>query len=242
MSSLTTLQTLGAAAAAGTSIWIFASYVWPALKRVGSAIACAWGRLKAVWSTLEQMPGLLTEYLTLKTTVDDLSGIAEQVRLAVVEGPDSLQAQTRQLTEQGNARGEQLAGVARKVDNLGHTLRATQNANPRLATFQADHDGQLLSANRTFLTWTGLPLEDAARWGWANAIHPEDVERVRAAIRGAVADARRLVIRFRLIHINGTSCEVEATAEPCPEGSSPAERWEWFLYRTAASGQQAAAA
>lgn len=235
-------ELLGIVAGSLTSAWVLWSYVWPALLKIGRAVACAWGRTKKVIDTLEKMPGLLTEYLALKTTVDDLSGIAAEVKTAVIDGPDSLQARVGLLHEQGNARGEQLATVARKVDSLAQTMRATQNANPRLATFHADHDGLLFTANRTFLQWTGLPLEDAMRWGWVNAIHPEDVERVRAAVRAAIADARRISqLRFRLVHVNGAVVDVEGSAEPVPEGSSPAERWEWFLYRTGAQTQQAAA-
>lgn len=237
---LTTLQTIGAAAASLTSIWVFVKVIWPGLTKAWRAVACAWGRTKKVIDTLEKMPGLLTEYLALKTTVDDLTGVAAAVKGAVLD--EQGQSRIAQLHDQGNARGEQLARVDRKVDSLAQTIRATQNANPRLATFHADHDGLLFTANRTFLQWTGLPLEDALRWGWINAVHPDDVERVRAAVRSAIADARRISqLRFRLVHVNGSVVDVEGSAEPVPEGSSPAERWEWFLYRTGAQTQQAAA-
>jgi formate hydrogenlyase transcriptional activator len=93
-----------------------------------------------------------------------LSLVANQVALAV---DDALNFDTsRQATEALRASEE---GFRLIVDSI-----------PAFAWY-AGTDGKIEYLNQRIMDFTGLPLEDLAGFGWANVLHPEDVERTKQA-------------------------------------------------------------
>lgn len=188
------------------AIVAFWRWGWPAAR-------CAWGRVRAVWSALEQLPGI----------VHSLSA----------EDPEGVPAKFDRLFSQGETRGAQLAEhgaslarVDKKIDGVANTQRAMMNTNPRVAAFEADANGHYTTVNRTFVLWSGLPPTELLGMKWINAVHREDRHRVREEWRSAIAESRRFECRFRLVNATSQATkEVDASADPIPEDAVPCERW-----------------
>ena len=233
------LQSWRPIAEAVTAIGVAIATIWAGWRYVWPMIVCFFARLRTVWNTLEQMPGLLTEYHLLQGQVHDFAGVANMVSQALDhKNPESVPNRMTYLVEQGNergaqlkAQGDQISNVAAKVDTLSNTLRASQNTNPRLATFEADEKGRCIYVNKTYLRWTGLSLAETLGWAWMNGVHPDHREAVRADWLQAIADARRFQKRYMMVSTDGSTFEVDCSAEPIPEGTTPAERWIGSIYR-----------
>lgn len=140
----------------------------------------------------------------------------------------------------GNTLGEAIGKVDRKVDSLQNTQRAALNTNARVAVFEADELGRCTVVNRTYLRWSGLAPSELLGWGWLNAIHADDREKVRAAWMSCVADCRRFECRYRMIDASGKDFDVDVSADPIPEGAAVAERWYGQVYQVAARASAAA--
>ncbi len=158
-----------------------------------------------------------------------------------LEGLDERLGELRADGEaRGNALGESIARVDRKVDSLQNTQRAALNTNARVAVFEADELGRLTVVNTTYLRWSGLAPSELLGWKWLNALHPEDREKVRAAWLSCVTDCRRFEMRYRMIDAHGKEFEVDVGVDPIPEGASIAERWYGQMYKVADRASAAA--
>lgn len=181
----------------------------------------------------EQLPTMISDHAGFKDEMQRISGMAQRVQSAVLpNGGNSIPDQLRVMSSQSEERGKQIDNIGKKVDSLGNTMRAAQNANSRVATFDTDEEGHCVYVNRTYLRWTGLPLSEVLGWGWLNAIHPEDRQRVRDSWDSAVADSRRFQDTYRIVHVDGAIFTVDGSAEPVPENVIPAERWVGQLTRS----------
>ncbi|WP_055442586.1 PAS domain S-box protein [Lacinutrix himadriensis] len=52
------------------------------------------------------------------------------------------------------------------------------SSNAPVGIFQTDKDGACNYVNQEWIKYSGIPLDEALGFGWSNAIHPEDKERV----------------------------------------------------------------
>lgn len=68
----------------------------------------------------------------------------------------------------------------------------------------ATGDGHLLTANATWLAFTGLTFEQAAGTGWTTPVHPDDKPRRHAAFSRAAAAGEPFEVEFRLRHRDGS--------------------------------------
>jgi PAS domain S-box-containing protein len=75
----------------------------------------------------------------------------------------------------------------------------------------AQPDGSVDFASQSFLDYTGFSGEQSMGWGWAGAIHPEDLDRVVANWRTALAAGSPVEHEVRYRRADGT--------------------YHWFLYR-----------
>lgn len=162
----------------------------------------------------------------------------------VWSGLESLPDKLAELRADGEARGttlgESIGKVDKKVDSLQNTQRAALNTNARVAVFETDEIGRCTVVNRTYLRWSGLAPSELLGWGWLNAIHPDDREKVRKAWLSCVADCRRFECRYRMVDAAGKDFEVDVSADPIPEGAAVAERWYGQVYRVSVAASAAA--
>jgi PAS domain-containing protein len=228
------------------AVWGIVRHVWPCSVRCANVASCALNRAKTVWAGLEDLPKMQEQFSEHKKALETVQSIATRVNEAVsVDGADSIPTKLAVLFAQSNARslelaehGQQLTRVDarlgmmdKKVDTIANTQRASLNTNPRMATFEADNNGFWTQTNRAYLKWTGLQMVDTLRWGWLNAVHISDRDRVRREWASCVGDTRRFECRFRMVNVNsGVQFEVDASADPIPEGIVPCERWFGTIY------------
>ncbi|TFD53943.1 sensor domain-containing diguanylate cyclase [Cryobacterium frigoriphilum] len=94
----------------------------------------------------------------------------------------------RELDHLRDASDEQLAEVNRTLESTvsertrelaesAETLHALIRVAP-VGFVQLDADGGLLAANDTWMSLSGMTVQESLGGGWAKAIHPDDVERV----------------------------------------------------------------
>jgi diguanylate cyclase (GGDEF)-like protein/PAS domain S-box-containing protein len=74
-----------------------------------------------------------------------------------------------------------------------------------VAIFETDAAGSAVFVNDRWLDYAGLTREQSLGFGWAQAIHPEDRERVVSAWKAAVAKGADLDLEFRAQRSDGTT-------------------------------------
>jgi len=80
--------------------------------------------------------------------------------------------------------------------------------------FETDAEGQCRYVNRRWQSYAGMSAEAAMGYGWMEAIHPADRERLAAEWQAAVAAERELAIEFRVLRPDGTTMWATGQAAP----------------------------
>lgn len=81
-------------------------------------------------------------------------------------------------------------------------LRAIAEQSPAMI-WRADPSGRCDYFNRTWLEFRGRPLEEEVGNGWAQGIHPDDVDACRAVYQGAVGRREVFETTYRLLRHDG---------------------------------------
>lgn len=129
------------------------------------------------------------------------------------------------LQAQGETAVTERRALMKEFSLFRATVGAIVASDETIATFEASPDGLLITANRTYLKWTGKTLEELKRWGWINSVVTEDRGKVRTEWDSACRDVRQSELFFRMLDADGQAFKVRATASPIPEG----ERCEKFV-------------
>lgn len=85
-------------------------------------------------------------------------------------------------------------------------------------------DGAIATRNPSWEAFTGQNFEQCQGWGWADAIHPDDRQRVRDSWQTGVGSRELFETHYRLRRHDGEYREVAAQGAPVLEG---AEVREW---------------
>lgn len=174
---------------------------------------------------LERLEGMQTQLDSLTKQVSPDGGTSLADALQRIESVLQNQSDIQVL------RGNQVQAIATQVSVMVATMVATSNTDPRKATFEANSEGLVTDANKTYMRWTGLQLPEVLGWGWINSVHPADRDAVRKEWKNAVAEHRMSTMRYRIMDTDGEVFEVEATATPIPEGQVPCDRWVGAIFR-----------
>jgi two-component system cell cycle sensor histidine kinase/response regulator CckA len=83
------------------------------------------------------------------------------------------------------------------LENIGRRHQVLLEAIPQMV-WTANAEGRVEYANRRWLEYTGLAVEDAERLGWDQSLHQEDRERTLGAWNSAVASGSVFEIEHRL--------------------------------------------
>jgi len=111
--------------------------------------------------------------------------------------------------------GSSLRDATNRLEQTTSRIAARQtaliNLNPE-PIFESNTSGEYILANQAWSELTGLSTDDALHYGWINTIHPDDLDRVRAAWESAVADHRDFTQTFRIVTPKGETKKVVAHA------------------------------
>jgi PAS domain S-box-containing protein len=94
-----------------------------------------------------------------------------------------------------------------------------------VGVFLTDVEGACLYANGGLCELTGVPLERQLGYGWREALHPDDLERVAAAWEQATREGEKLSHDQRFVRPDGSIAWVEMTAVPIRAGDGLVAGW-----------------
>jgi diguanylate cyclase (GGDEF)-like protein/PAS domain S-box-containing protein len=122
-----------------------------------------------------------------------------------------------------NGEVEYSLGIAEDITDLLHRkqelrqrraeLQSVNDASP-LGLFNADMNGAVTYVNRSFEMMCGLTEGRSLGFGWRQAIHADDLERVVGGWIAATARQDRFETEFRYLHPDGRIVLVHARAAP----------------------------
>lgn len=84
-------------------------------------------------------------------------------------------------------------------------FRMVTNVIPQLVWI-SDTAGAMTFFNDGWYDFTGMTGEESLGWGWTRALHPEDLERIEGAWRGAVERQERFEMEYRIRRRDGQYC------------------------------------
>src|SRR5882724_4337561 len=143
-----------------------------------------------------------------KEEVSFLSLVANQVALAV---DDALNFDTSQHATEALRASEE--GFRLIVDSI-----------PAFAWY-ASPDGKIEYLNQRILDYTGGRLEDLVGFGWANVLHPEDVERTKKAWLHSVETGEPCEVDQRVRRFDNVYRWFRTNARPLRDPSGRVIRW-----------------
>jgi formate hydrogenlyase transcriptional activator len=143
-----------------------------------------------------------------KEEVGFLSLVANQVALAV---DDAMNFDTSQHATAALRASEE--GFRLIVDSI-----------PAFAWY-AGTDGKIEYLNQRILDFTGVRLEELVGFGWANVLHPEDVERTKNAWMNSIATGEPCDVDQRVRRFDNVYCWFRTNAQPLRDPSGRVIRW-----------------
>lgn len=96
---------------------------------------------------------------------------------------------------------------------------------------RANGDGTLAWINRGFEELMGITSEQAMGWGWAQAVHPEHLERVTEEWLAILAHPRPWRMEVPYLHSDGTVVEVVAHGRPIYAKDGGVSAWVCSAHR-----------
>ncbi|MBA4105282.1 MAG: hypothetical protein C0485_05955 [Pirellula sp.] len=171
--------------------------------------------------------------------------LAKQALANAVDSDKPLELEIRAVRPNGDviwlySTGSVIRESGRAVRMLGATLEVTdrkqgedalRDSEERFRTlashapvgiFQTDLNGDNLFVNEGWCQMAGMTPEEARGKGWANAIHPDDRERVTAGWQQALAERTTSAAEFRFLRPDGVVIWLQGNAVPLrdPRGKS----------------------
>src|SRR6267154_6408550 len=143
-----------------------------------------------------------------KEEVSFLSLVAHQVSLAIDAALNVETAQHGKEAVRGN----------------DESFRQIVDSMPAFA-WCANQNGMLEYLNRRIVDYTGKPTEDLAGYGWANVLHPEDVEKTRKAWLHSVETGEPCDVEQRVRRFDNIYRWFRTVAQPLRDHSGRVIRW-----------------
>lgn len=126
-----------------------------------------------------------------------------------------------QMLEQLNAERERAEQALRESEEQFRTLA---DSIPQLA-WMADADGSIFWYNQRWYDYTGTTFEEMRGWGWQKVHHPEEVARVTARFKRAVAAGEPWEDTFPLKSKEGEFRRFLSRALPIHDAEGQVVRW-----------------
>jgi PAS domain S-box-containing protein len=116
-------------------------------------------------------------------------------------------------------RKREMHGARSVQESILHSLRSeaqltTLLDNAPIGLCITSVDGLCVRTNRAYQAISGLSEARSLGEGWAAAVHPDDIARVRSEWRTACAKRERCAISYRYVHANGAVHWIDCVAVP----------------------------
>ena len=126
--------------------------------------------------------------------------------LSIVRDQDLATASAeREEREQELARLRESLDRERRERHLVEERYGTVSSLSPVGIFHANPDGEYLFVSSRWSEIAGLGKQEAAGRGWADAVHPEDKDRVLSSWASAAQEGRRFKTECRLVRPDGSS-------------------------------------
>jgi PAS domain S-box-containing protein len=130
------------------------------------------------------------------------------------EERDRLLVREREARSQAEANEQQYRSLADLIPGVVWTARA---------------DGWIEYANRFWLEFTGMTLEQTQGTGWTAAVHPEDIERVTGVWSKALETGKPVEVEYRIRRADGVYRQFLARANPLHDRDGRVVKWFGIL-------------
>jgi PAS domain S-box-containing protein len=122
---------------------------------------------------------------------------------------EELKQRVRELEEETN----RLKRAEKELMDSEERFRYLTESSP-LGVFQTDKDGRVLYLNNKWLAITGMSLQDALGFGWAQALHPDDRPQILAKWAKCLEEKRGYDGEFRFVRQFGEIRWVHTRTSP----------------------------
>ncbi len=128
---------------------------------------------------------------------------------------EELKQRVRELEEETNRRKLYEMEMMDREERFRYLIEASP-----LGVFQTDKDGNVLYLNNKWLAITGMSLQNALGFGWAQALHPEDQPRILEEWARCLEEKRGYDGEFRFVRPFGEIRWVRTRTSPVfsPDG------------------------
>jgi PAS domain S-box-containing protein len=154
------------------------------------------GEARTVWRTLRCQNGVIKE-------------VSLRLARGHFGGRELVICSCRDVTEQ-RATQTSLESALREMEDLKEQFQLATHTTPGLI-WSAMPDGHVDFLNQRWLSYTGLSMEEAAGWGWAAAVHSDDLLQLEGYWRAMLVSGKAGEMECRLRRHDGV--------------------YRWFLFR-----------
>jgi PAS domain S-box-containing protein len=174
----------------------------------------------------------LEPYLNRALNGEVFSGIEVQV-----DGPDGVRRVRSTSYQPTRDEAGEIVGIAVAVlditeresaqvalqESEDHHRYAVE-LNPQVP-WTASGEGMILESSPQWTTLTGLTEEESKGWGWAKALHPDDVERTSLAWKESLRKGAPLDVEYRVKCLDGSWRWMRSRAAARRGGDGQVVRW-----------------
>ena len=133
----------------------------------------------------------------------------------------------RSSVDQTSARAEGEQGKSQRLDDQERRelpLRSVMDTIPGLV-WSALPDSDFEFCNQRWLEYTGMSFDEIKGWGWATAIHPQDLTNLQKGWRTALAQSTSFQVEARMRRADGCYRWFLIQAMPLRDSSGQIIRW-----------------
>jgi len=115
-------------------------------------------------------------------------------------------------------------GIPNGPDEGEFRLRKVMDTIPEFV-WSALPDGSVEFCNQRWLSYTGMALDEVKGWGWAAAIHPQDIRDLQERWRAALTNGTPLEAEARMRNVDGSCRWFLIRAAPLRDDQGRIIRW-----------------
>ncbi|MBS1841420.1 MAG: PAS domain S-box protein [Acidobacteria bacterium] len=149
----------------------------------------------------------------LAVDFNQMLGEIQRSERALMESRDTLELRVAERTKELEQEISEKRKAEQSLRESEETFRTVSEAAP-VGIFRADTAGAATYMNQALLSLLAMDSESAKGAGWANAVHPEDIDALVRERRAAMQEGREYSIDYRVQRRDGSIRSAEVRAKP----------------------------